>query len=143
MAERFDVASSLAGEQRSLIEPIAEELRRRGRPVFYYGWPEFQGDIYKSGTEKEVRERFLRFWPGNAATLSRAMPGNHEMYSGGIGYFDHVLPAFGQQTSYFSFANAPLAADLSRFRLPGTLSVIRGEACRNRDGSPPRRSIHG
>jgi hypothetical protein len=64
------------------------------------------GDIYKSGTEKEVRERFLRFWPGNAATLSRAIPGNHEMYSGGIGYFDHVLPAFGQQTSYFSFANA-------------------------------------
>ena len=64
------------------------------------------GDIFYTGREVEVRERFLRFWPTGVATFSRALNGNHEMYSGGIGYFDHVLSAFGQTSSYFTFSNS-------------------------------------
>ena len=63
------------------------------------------GDIYYSGTEKEVEERFLKVWPTDAAATNRALNGNHEMYSGGFGYFKLVLPAFGQDGSYFAVQN--------------------------------------
>jgi hypothetical protein len=63
------------------------------------------GDIYYSGTEKEVDARFLKVWPTDAATLNRALNGNHEMYSGGFGYFKLVLPAFNQSSSYFALQN--------------------------------------
>jgi hypothetical protein len=64
------------------------------------------GDVYYSGTEKEINDRFLSVWPLAAARVSRALNGNHEMYSGGGAYFDHVLPAFGQRASYFAAQNA-------------------------------------
>lgn len=64
------------------------------------------GDVYYSGTPKEVKERFLKFWPKpNASGNSFALNSNHEMYSGGYGYFDHTLKQFKQPASYFSLAN--------------------------------------
>ncbi len=65
------------------------------------------GDIYYSGTEQEVRSRFLDLWPARRgrSTLRRALNGNHEMYSGGHAYFDDVLPAFAQPSSYFALQN--------------------------------------
>jgi hypothetical protein len=63
------------------------------------------GDIYYSGTPKEVDERFLKVWPTDAGAMNRALNGNHEMYSGGFGYFERVLPAFGQDCSYFALQN--------------------------------------
>lgn len=64
------------------------------------------GDVYYSGTPKEVEERFLKFWPKpNAPGNSFALNSNHEMYSGGYGYFDHTLKQFKQPASYFSLAN--------------------------------------
>ena len=50
------------------------------------------GDIYYSGTEKEAQQRFIDAWPETAGKMSRALNGNHEMYSGGFGYFDKILP---------------------------------------------------
>src|SRR5262245_21349916 len=38
------------------------------------------GDIYYSGTKKETKNRFLEVWPTQAAKVSRALNGNHEMY---------------------------------------------------------------
>ena len=64
------------------------------------------GDIYYSGTEEEVQERFLDVWPRTAGVVSRTLNSNHEMYSGGFGYFKLALPAFGQKSSYFAFQNA-------------------------------------
>jgi hypothetical protein len=59
------------------------------------------GDIYYSGTPEEVNDFFLGPWPrGSKATY--ALNANHEMYSGGTGYFDHVLPALKQHASYFA-----------------------------------------
>ena len=58
---------------------------------------------YYSGTEEEIQERFLDGWPVAAGRLSRALNSNHEMYSGGVGYFKLALPALGQTSSYFAF----------------------------------------
>ena len=63
------------------------------------------GDVYYSGTEDEVKQRFIEIWPSDAATVNRALNGNHEMYSGGFGYFKLILPKFGQEGSYFAIQN--------------------------------------
>ena len=69
------------------------------------------GDIYYAGAENEVRSKFLALWPQgvNATAPSFALNGNHEMYSGGIGYFQLALtdPRFKAQQglSYFSLQN--------------------------------------
>jgi hypothetical protein len=64
------------------------------------------GDIYYSGTSTEVKQRFLEAWPTSAGKISRALNGNHEMYSGGFAYFQDILPAFKQPSSYFAVQNA-------------------------------------
>ena len=51
------------------------------------------GDIYYSGTKTETKQRFLDAWPTSAAKVSRALNGNHGMYSGGFAYFDDILPS--------------------------------------------------
>ncbi len=63
------------------------------------------GDVYYAGTEKEMRKRFLDVWPFGAGTLNRGLNSNHDMYSGGHGYFDLVLPQFDQESSYFAMQN--------------------------------------
>lgn len=63
------------------------------------------GDVYYSGTPREVEERFLTLWPRVAGAHSRAVNSNHEMYSGGYGYFDGTLPAFEQSSSCFAMQN--------------------------------------
>jgi hypothetical protein len=73
------------------------------------------GDVYYSGLESEDRGRFLDLWPvtpeqADAGVTSWSLNGNHDMYSGGIGYFGTLLrdPRFraqrspdGKPTSYF------------------------------------------
>ncbi len=64
------------------------------------------GDIYYSGTESEVRARFLdvcRQLLGNRPLFS--LSGNHDMYSGGAGYY-WLVDQLGQKASYFCLRNA-------------------------------------
>lgn len=63
------------------------------------------GDVYYSGTEQEIDQRFATFWPTIDGAKSRACNSNHEMYSGGHGYFGKTLPKFRQQASYFAYEN--------------------------------------
>lgn len=67
------------------------------------------GDVYHSGTPREVRSRFLdvidREGPPASGCQYLALNSNHEMYSGGYGYFDTTLPRFGQEASYFNLNN--------------------------------------
>jgi Calcineurin-like phosphoesterase len=67
------------------------------------------GDIYYSGTPKESRKHFLnvleKYGPSSETCRYFALPGNHDYYSGGYGYFDTVLPALGQEASYFNLRN--------------------------------------
>jgi hypothetical protein len=64
------------------------------------------GDIYYSGLESEDKRRFLDLWPvtaeqADAGVTSWSLNGNHDMYSGGFGYFGTVLgdPRFTHQRS--------------------------------------------
>lgn len=66
------------------------------------------GDVYYSGLESEEHNSFLRFWPeGNTGTYT--LNSNHEMYCGGIGYFNVLLAnqTFKSQQglSYFALKN--------------------------------------
>ncbi|HEY1240125.1 MAG TPA: metallophosphoesterase, partial [Bryobacteraceae bacterium] len=63
------------------------------------------GDVYYSGLPEEVKERFLGFWPKPAGAIGRSLNGNHDMYTGGHGYFESMLPTLGQKTSYFALQN--------------------------------------
>jgi hypothetical protein len=71
------------------------------------------GDVYYAGWEREYRNRFLPYWPvkqGEEGQVSSwCLNGNHDMYSGGFGYFDYLLadPRFARQqgSSFFSMQN--------------------------------------
>lgn len=60
------------------------------------------GDVYYSGTPREYAERVMPLWP--YATINRACNGNHDMYSGGQGYFD-CIAHFQQPSSCFALVN--------------------------------------
>jgi Calcineurin-like phosphoesterase len=80
---------------------IKKEVEQSTSPVYLV----HLGDIYYSGTRSECLT-FLRNWPlrgenGPLKGRSFSLNGNHEMYSGGDGYFNIVLPQLGQKASYF------------------------------------------
>jgi hypothetical protein len=66
------------------------------------------GDTYYSGADDEIRDRLVGDWPKcSAKTVSRTLNGNHEMYSGGTGYFSALAqPPFNQSASVFALQNA-------------------------------------
>ena len=64
------------------------------------------GDIYYSGQVDEVNEYFLGPEDWYRAERSFALNANHEMYSGGAGYFEHVLPALRLDRSPAPFVPA-------------------------------------
>ena len=74
------------------------------------------GDVYYSGTSREFRDYFVGDddWPRGSlrshgprgALATYTLNANHEMYSGGEGYFRTALPALGQETSYFCLENS-------------------------------------
>ena len=64
------------------------------------------GDVYYSGLPEEVQRHVLEPWPVTAAqarsgVTSWSLNGNHDMYSGGYGYYDTLLadPRFAAQHS--------------------------------------------
>ncbi len=77
------------------------------------------GDVYYCGEPDEYQRRFLRYWPApedGVDTRSWNLNGNHDMYSGGHGYFGLITPggdpaagaaAFAHQngTSFFRIFN--------------------------------------
>jgi len=71
------------------------------------------GDVYYSGFGREYTNRFLRYWPvemhESDTIYSWSLNGNHDMYSGGHGYFGTLLadPRFACQdkSSWFSIEN--------------------------------------
>lgn len=95
------------------------------------------GDVYYSGGKEEIRERCLKFWPDEepGRGRSRSLNANHEMYQGGHGYFGVLLPALGQESSYFALQNEHWALicldsawvdhDLDRKQIDWVLEVMR------------------
>jgi hypothetical protein len=91
-----------------------DEARGREQHVIHLG------DVYYSGWREEYEDRFLPYWPvdaGESEVLSWALNGNHDMYSGGHGYFGFLLrdprfrghwlptPNEHRSSSYFSIEN--------------------------------------
>jgi len=64
------------------------------------------GDTYYSGNEDEIKGRLIGSWPNRANTLNRSLNGNHEMYSGGEGYFSALASFFKQSSSCIALQNA-------------------------------------
>jgi hypothetical protein len=64
------------------------------------------GDVYYAGLDSEERDRFLQYWPAIANSKSYSLNSNHEMYTGGYGYFDVLLQdrrfKTNQTASYFA-----------------------------------------
>jgi 3',5'-cyclic AMP phosphodiesterase CpdA len=61
------------------------------------------GDVYYSGTKEEFHDYFLGEWPrGKLSTYT--LNANHEMYSGGAGYFS-AIRELGQEASYLCLEN--------------------------------------
>lgn len=65
------------------------------------------GDTYYSGEQSEVHNRLVGDWPKRpAGTVNRSLNGNHEMYSGGQGYFQALNDFFHQSASCFAMQNS-------------------------------------
>jgi len=64
------------------------------------------GDVYYSGSDREVEERLVSMWPVTGAGHHVALNGNHEMYSGGKPYFTRALSFLNQPQSCVAFQNA-------------------------------------
>lgn len=63
------------------------------------------GDVYYMGEEPEVQQYLINGWPMVEGAVNRALNGNHEMYSGGNGYFNVALPWLDQPSSAFAIQN--------------------------------------
>jgi hypothetical protein len=97
------------------------------------------GDVYYSGTNDEIRERFLDIIDAEGPSSSNckylALNSNHEMYSGGHAYFELTLKNhFRQEASYLP-SQCELAADRTRLRLrrsraQGSATRVAGSATR-------------
>lgn len=77
-------ALAVARQMRARIEQAPE----RAQHVIHLG------DVYYSGWREEYETRFLPHWPVDRAEqriLSWSLNGNHDMYSGGHGYFGYLL----------------------------------------------------
>ena len=70
-----------------------------------YGLLLHLGDVYYSGTDSEITDRFLNLWPKKPGAVNRACNSNHEMYTGGRAYFKQTLAQFGQSSSCFALQN--------------------------------------
>jgi Calcineurin-like phosphoesterase len=71
------------------------------------------GDVYYSGWKREYEKHFLPYWPVKPGEENKitswSTNANHDMYSGGEGYYDFLLkdPRFARQkqSSFFSLEN--------------------------------------
>jgi hypothetical protein len=64
------------------------------------------GDTYYSGSDDEITNRLVNNWPKRTEAVNRTLNGNHEMYSGGLGYFTALASFFKQPASCFAMQNA-------------------------------------
>ncbi len=90
--------------RKELLDPAAQN---RDKHVIHLG------DVYYSGWAQEYENNFLPYWPvqeSEADTISSwSLNANHDMYSGGKGYFDYLLNdtrfKAQEKSSFFSLEN--------------------------------------
>lgn len=110
VALKDDARIALLGDWGSGLygAPVCADSIRRAAPA--YDLVMHLGDVYYAGTADEVRARFLDAWPRVPGAKHRALNSNHEMYSGGEGYFDLTLKDgdFAQSSSCFALQTSRL-----------------------------------
>jgi len=89
--------------QPEALEVLRQVKRQNPRVAIHLG------DIYYAGTAAEVENYFARPWreilePESSGVISFALPGNHDLYSGGQAFYD-LVKALGQGTSFFCLRN--------------------------------------
>jgi hypothetical protein len=97
-------ARKVADEMRAVLD---EGKGKREQHVIHLG------DVYYSGWAREYEQRFLRHWPVKPHEAEQigswSLNGNHDMYSGGHGYYEVLLQdvrfARQQQSSLFQLQN--------------------------------------
>lgn len=89
------------GEKEALH--LLQEVVRLGQPDVVL----HVGDIYYSGTQDEAQSNFLDMCQQTLGSNVRvfSLCGNHDVYSGGDGYY-WLVDRLGQQASYFCLQNA-------------------------------------
>jgi hypothetical protein len=98
-------ARTVGGLVREML--LAPDSRDREQHVVHLG------DVYYSGWRREYEDNFLPYWPVKPGEEGKygswCLNANHDMYSGGYGYYDYLLadPRFARQqgSSYFSLEN--------------------------------------
>jgi Calcineurin-like phosphoesterase len=113
------------GTGREEAEEVAAAMRawieKADRPVHVV----HLGDTYYSGMDQEVRDHILDLWPVKQeekdSTASWCLNGNHDMYSGGRGYFDTLLgdPRFWRQRAANGAPTSWLSLQSKRWNLVG------------------------
>ncbi|MFQ5708596.1 MAG: metallophosphoesterase family protein [bacterium] len=95
-------AIAVANKMRNLINKDSDPLSAV-RPVITI----HLGDVYYTGEKEEYRDYFFPYWPvgTHKAYPTLLLNANHEMYSGGHGYFDYAIKQVNQETSYFCLEN--------------------------------------
>ncbi|MBV9924331.1 MAG: caspase family protein [Acidobacteria bacterium] len=89
--------------QPEAVEVLRQVKRHDPRVVVHLG------DVYYAGTAYEMENYFYLPWrqvlqPETSGVASFALPGNHDLYSGGRPFYD-LLDKFGQPASYFCLRN--------------------------------------
>ncbi len=103
-----DWGSGLSGARRisTAMGLAAEQGIGEGREVHII----HLGDVYYTGFAREYDRKFIRRWPvgpfEKSGVRSWCLNGNHDMYSGGYGYFGHLLKndLFRQQAGFSQFS---------------------------------------
>ena len=83
------------------------------------------GDTYYAGRPNEIAGRLLQDWPKQPKALNLALNGNHEMYSGGAGYFKALGSAPFQQSSSCFASRTKTGFSSDWIRLMWTATLIR------------------
>ncbi len=111
------------------------------------------GDVYYCGEADEYRRRFLRYWPAPDGVTSWNLNGNHDMYSGGHGYFGLISGDAGAgsdgdaggwrlpiKKAPASFVFSTTTGKLSALTAPTWTTILTSDSCRCSSGGfgPPR-----
>lgn len=97
---RIAIISDWGTGQPSALMVLEQIARKRPHIVIHLG------DIYYSGTTREMRENFLNVCRNilPSSTQIYTIPGNHDLYAGGQPFYD-LLDTLGQPASFFGLRN--------------------------------------
>ena len=92
------------GTGQDAAKQVLQQIARKNPDVVIH-----LGDIYYCCTEFEATNYFYNPWKqilglGTNKTITYTLPGNHDMYSGGVAYYN-LIDKLGQPASYFCLRN--------------------------------------